>query len=254
MTHHDDFLDAGTAERLLAGTVAPADAPPGYGQAAAVLAAARAGVPAPAPNLAELARVAGESVSQPGSPLQTRRSPVLVKLLTVKAAAAAGVIILGATGAAAATGSLPGAAQSVAHSALSKVGVDVPDDDANDSTEPAESSDETKVKDNESTSTTSPSDQPPTGVPAATPGSDDPANHDAADNEGDDQSNDSADDQGQDEADHQGEDAQDPTSSTTTPDASSDGQSGDGGSDHSGSGSGSSGDGSDSSGGGLGEG
>ena len=244
MTHHDDFLDAGTAERLLAGTVAPADAPPGYGPAAAVLAAARAGVPAPAPNLAELARVAGESASQPGSPLQTRRSPVLVKLLTVKAAAAAGVIILGATGAAAATGSLPGAAQGVAHSALSKVGVEVPDDDANDSTEPADAHDSNSADD--PTATTLPeADQPPTGVPAGAAGSDDPANHDAAnhdaaDNQADDQSNDAADDQGQDPAagqgDDQGEDAQDPTPSTTTPDAGTGDQSGDGGSDSSGGG------------------
>ena len=239
MTHHDDFLDAGTAERLLAGTVAPADAPPGYGPTAAVLAAARAGVPVLAPNLAELARVAGESASQPGSPSQTRRSPVLVKLLTVKAAAAAGVILLGATSAAAATGSLPGAVQGVAHSVLSKVGVDVPGD----STEPAGTSNKTKdSKPDESTSTTLPAgDQSPTGVPAGTPGSDDPANHDAADSQGDDQSNDSADDQGQDAA-----------------DAGTGDQSGDGGSDHSGSGSGSSDSGgsdsggSDSSGGGLG--
>ena len=47
------------------------------------------------------------------------------KLLTLKAAAASGAILLGATGAAAATGSLPASAQRVAHETLAHVGVDV---------------------------------------------------------------------------------------------------------------------------------
>ena len=45
----------------------------------------------------------------------------------MKAAAAAGAILLSATGAAAATGTLPTSAQRAAHDTLSRVGVDVPD-------------------------------------------------------------------------------------------------------------------------------
>ena len=46
---HDDFLDANTAERLLSGAVSAADAPPGYGAVASVLAAAAS--PGPVPEM-----------------------------------------------------------------------------------------------------------------------------------------------------------------------------------------------------------
>ncbi len=127
---HDDFLDANTAERLLSGAVPAADAPPGYGAVASVLAAAAYPGPVPEMDFEELARVVRGTADRPG-PSPTRRSPMLGKLLTMKAAAAAGVILIGASGAAAATGTLPGSVQGVAHSTLAHVGVDVPDDDAN---------------------------------------------------------------------------------------------------------------------------
>ena len=128
---HDDFLDAGTAERLLAGAVNPADAPPGYGPVAAVLTAASAPGSVPDIDFGELAGVARRAADRSGSST-SRRSPMLGKLLTMKAAAAAGVILLGASGAAAATGALPGAVQGIAHDTLSHVGVDVPNQDNGD--------------------------------------------------------------------------------------------------------------------------
>ena len=128
---HDDFLDPGTAERLLAGGVNPADAPPGFGPVAAVLTAASAPGAAPDIDLGELARVARRAADRSGSS-KSRRSPMLGKLLTMKAAAAAGVILIGASGAAAATGSLPGTVQEIAHDTLSHVGVEVPNQEHGD--------------------------------------------------------------------------------------------------------------------------
>ena len=56
---------------------------------------------------------------------------MLAKLLTAKVAAIAAVTMLGATGAAAATGNLPTPAQNSVATALSHVGVDLPKADAN---------------------------------------------------------------------------------------------------------------------------
>ena len=128
---HDEFLDPGTAERLFAGAVNPADAPPGFGPVAAVLTAASAPGSVPDIDLAELAAVARRVADRSGSS-NSRRSPMLGRLLTMKAAAAAGVILLGASGAAAATGSLPGTVQEIAHNTLSHVGVDIPNQDHGD--------------------------------------------------------------------------------------------------------------------------
>jgi hypothetical protein len=126
---HRLALDEGTAERLLTGRVAPADAPPGYGLAAAVLAAASA--PPDADELAgESAVVAVFAAAARSRPvgmrlLIPRRSQVLTKLLTVKAAAAVlGVLMTG--GVAAATGNLPAPAQQAAHALLGGAGVPAP--------------------------------------------------------------------------------------------------------------------------------
>jgi hypothetical protein len=129
---HRLALDEGTAERLLTGQLAPADAPPGYGRVAAVLAAASA--PPDAKELAgtatALARFAAAARSRPldPRPLTPRRSQVLTKLMTAKAAAAVlGVLMTGGV-AAAATGNLPDPAQQAAHSLLGSVGVPAPAD------------------------------------------------------------------------------------------------------------------------------
>lgn len=122
-------LDEGTAERLLTGRMDSADAPPGYGGAAAVLAAASA--PPDAEELAGEAEVvavfAAAARSHPVElRLVPRRSRMVTKLLTVKAAAAVlGVLMTGGV-AAAATGNLPAPAQQAAHALLGGAGVPAP--------------------------------------------------------------------------------------------------------------------------------
>ncbi|MHB8466633.1 MAG: hypothetical protein ACYDH6_07570 [Acidimicrobiales bacterium] len=121
-------LDDRTADRLFAGAVTPEDAPPGY---AAVVGLLRAAMSRPA--AAEATREAGTvgsmaAVISEHTPLhhRTRRNTMLSKLLTAKVAALAAVTVLGAGTAAAATGSLPGAAQSTASTMLGDVGISVP--------------------------------------------------------------------------------------------------------------------------------
>jgi hypothetical protein len=161
---HDDFLDTNTAERLLSGAVPAADAPPGYGPVASVLAAAATPGSLPEMDFEELARVARCAADRSG-PSPTRRSPLIGKLLTMKAAAAAGVILISATGAAAATGSLPSAVQRVAHSTLSHVGVDVPNDDATEH-QNDQSNHDGQQSDDPTTTTTTPADGSVATVPA----------------------------------------------------------------------------------------
>lgn len=216
---HDDFLDPGTAERLLDGSVAPADAPPGFGPVAELLDAARDGVTPPAADLGALASAARAGASSIGAPESSTpgRPPVLAKFLTLKAAAVAGVVLLGATSAAAATGALPGPLQRTAHSTLSHVGVDVPsDDDATDATD-VNGHDATEVEDSTTTTTTLPGDPNAVpAVPAGTPGADDATEHqgqpEIEDHSGDGQGQDPADDQGEDQGDDHGG-----TTATTQP-------------------------------------
>ncbi|MEO6468243.1 MAG: hypothetical protein ABIP21_04020 [Acidimicrobiia bacterium] len=182
---HDDFLDANTAERLLSGAVAAADAPPGYGAVASVLAAAVSPGPVPEMDFEELARAARRTADRPG-PSPTRRSPMLGKLLTMKAAAAAGVILIGASGAAAATGTLPGSVQGVAHSTLAHIGVEVPDDDASENSNDSNSdtNDTDRSDDSATTTTTVPADGSVPGASPAVDGRDD-TNHDGTVDEND---------------------------------------------------------------------
>ncbi|HEV2310398.1 MAG TPA: hypothetical protein VGU73_07735 [Acidimicrobiia bacterium] len=112
-------LDDGTAARLLAGELAPLDAPPGYAAVATLLRVAAA------PRDGELdgedeARQAF-ATARPAAPAPRRRRSTRFAALVV-----AGVLCLGGVAAAATTGSLPGPVQSVAHSALQSVGVSVP--------------------------------------------------------------------------------------------------------------------------------
>ncbi|HEY3070933.1 MAG TPA: hypothetical protein VGJ34_11530 [Gaiellaceae bacterium] len=124
-------IDADTADRLLAGSVAPEDAPPGYARVAVMLATA-AGEEAgdELRREEETVAVVGEIVrsSETEKPRPPRRSFVpRLKLAT----AFATVALAGTTGLAFA-GSLPGAAQDVASAMLAKVGVSVPNDNAGD--------------------------------------------------------------------------------------------------------------------------
>src|SRR6266487_3034533 len=126
---HGLALDEDTAERLLTGRLPPADAPPGYGRVAAVLAAVSA--PPDAEELAGQTAVralfAAATRSRPVEMrLNPRRSQVMTKLLTAKAAAVVlGVLMTGGV-AAAATGNLPAPAQQAAHTLLGGAGVPAP--------------------------------------------------------------------------------------------------------------------------------
>jgi hypothetical protein len=123
-------LDTDTADRLLAGSVAPEDAPPGYAGVATFLAAV---IDSPTaddlPRESETVAFLGDVVrsSQPKMTKPRRRS--IVPRLRL-ATAFATVALAGATGLAFA-GSLPGAAQGVASAMLEKVGVDVPGPNGN---------------------------------------------------------------------------------------------------------------------------
>jgi len=123
-------LDTDTADRLLAGSVAPEDAPPGYAGVATLLAAV-----ADSPTADDLSRES-ETVallaavvrsSQPKTRKPRRRS--IVPRLRL-ATAFATVALAGTTGLAFA-GGLPGAAQDVASTMLAKVGVSVPGPNSN---------------------------------------------------------------------------------------------------------------------------
>lgn len=129
MFRRSQDLDPRTADRLLEGTVNADDAPPGYRQVAALLAAAAtpaAACDADSAVLAGMTEAVGEGST--ATPLTHRRTqPVVKKLLTAKAAAVFGVVALSTTGAAAATGNLPDAAQDGLSKAASHIGVNLPD-------------------------------------------------------------------------------------------------------------------------------
>ncbi|HEX8858408.1 MAG TPA: hypothetical protein VGC06_04810 [Actinomycetes bacterium] len=125
-------LDEGTAERLLAGQLHPADAPPDYRRAAMVLAAAAA-PPSPDELAGERQAVAAFTAVARSIPHRAapRRQPVLTRFVSFKLAAAATIAALSLAGVAgAATGTLPDPAQRVAHQMLGGAGVPGPDDHA----------------------------------------------------------------------------------------------------------------------------
>jgi hypothetical protein len=106
-------LDDDSADRLLAGRMDPADAPPGFAEAATVMAAATAPArPDELDGVESALDVYRAALTE--LPLPPRRPFMLVKLLTVKAAVAvfSGALLIGGV-AAAATGNLPDAAQAV---------------------------------------------------------------------------------------------------------------------------------------------
>lgn len=129
-------LDPETANRLAAGALSPDDAPPGYAGVAQLLSEARSASSvgssgkASATVAAMQAAVAGEL----GRPSDIQGRKMLSKILTVKAAVAAGAVLLGAGTAAAATGSLPSSAQSAVHGALANLDISVPNGNTNSST------------------------------------------------------------------------------------------------------------------------
>lgn len=130
MNPHRQTLDDDSASRMLQGLVHPDDAPPGYGPVAGLLAGA-----AQSPPLAEgdgtatiCAMVEVIRAGAAPTPQSSRRRSMLGKLFAGKALVAMAAVALTATGAAAATGSLPAQVQDVVSDAVSHVGVDLPAD------------------------------------------------------------------------------------------------------------------------------
>jgi hypothetical protein len=122
-------LDAGTADRLLTGTVDVADAPPQYRGVAATLSALRepadlgelVSAPAAAEEIAAVV-LRERTISAAHRP---RRSGSRARVL-VASMAACGIVV---TGGLAAVGALPDSAQSVAAAVLRQVGITVPSGD-----------------------------------------------------------------------------------------------------------------------------
>ncbi len=132
-------LDLDTADRILGGSVAPEDAPPGYARVASLLEAASA-----TPGVEEFeherevvtilaAVVRSSSHKRRPSP---RRSFMPFTLSRPRLAAAFAAATLACTGGLATAGSLPGAAQDVATAMLGKIGVAVPGPNEHSGTHP----------------------------------------------------------------------------------------------------------------------
>lgn len=122
-------LDLETADRLLAGSIAPADAPPGYSGVAAFVGGL---------DLLEHEVVTPEeqwvsdlASAVRSSQVQTRTSRRRTILPRIKLAAGIAFAGLLATTSLAFAGSLPGAAQDIASTMLAKAGVTVPGPDEN---------------------------------------------------------------------------------------------------------------------------
>ena len=126
---HPVPLDLDTADRLLAGTVAPEDAPPGYANVARLLESAAA-----EPTADELSRET-EVVAMVAAAVRSSSSIHSVSprmfflpfaLSRPRIATAFVAVSLACTAGLASAGSLPGAAQDIASSMLAKVGISVP--------------------------------------------------------------------------------------------------------------------------------
>jgi hypothetical protein len=124
-------LDTDTAERLLTGTVHPDDAPPGFGPLATLLSTART-LPAGIDGAAATATVTAmvDVIRTDAAPALPTRRRMFGKLST-KAAVVFGTLALTASGAAAATGSLPDVVQDATAKAVAHLGIDLPNSDGN---------------------------------------------------------------------------------------------------------------------------
>jgi hypothetical protein len=127
-SHRRTILDDGTADRLAAGELDPADAPPGYAGVAAVLRDARGHGPQPVDEelVAAMVRAtaAGPRLVRKPTMRTNRRSAKLAGLAAAALFATAGT-------AAAATGNLPDPAQDAVADAADAVGIDLPEGTGN---------------------------------------------------------------------------------------------------------------------------
>jgi hypothetical protein len=138
---HPVAMDTDTADRLLAGAIAPADAPPGYAEVARLLQALTAEA-----TLDELARET-ETVDTVAAALRScpdtcskspRRSFMPFALSRARLTVALGAAALACSASLASAGALPGAAQDVASLMLAKMGISVPGPNEHAGTHPHE--------------------------------------------------------------------------------------------------------------------
>jgi hypothetical protein len=141
-------LDAGTADRLLAGAVAPEDAPPGYARVVRLLEAVSAEASSEELGREPKTVAAMEAALRPPvhrSVASPRRSFRPFALSRPRLAAAVVAAAFAATIGTASAGSLPGAAQDVAAEMLAKVGITVPGANDRAGTHPDERGNSTSV-------------------------------------------------------------------------------------------------------------
>ena len=121
-------LDQETAGRLLAGRLTSDDAPPGYRGVAQLLQRAHVetGLDVTDDEIDEIV-VAMVNAIVAGDPARTERNHGLTRIVTTKALVAAAVVGLTATGAAAATGTLPDNAQNGLARAAQHIGINLPE-------------------------------------------------------------------------------------------------------------------------------
>lgn len=123
MAYRDD-LDPDTANRLLSGRLDPDDAPPRHREVAVLLQAAHTEVATGTAGDDALIAAMVDAIVAPDLAC-SRRKHVLTRIVMTKAAAVA-VVALSATGAAAATGNLPDAAQDGFAHAAQHIGINLP--------------------------------------------------------------------------------------------------------------------------------
>lgn len=125
MRRHRHLLDEPTADSLLVGRIAPADAPPGFAAVAGLVREARDGFGSPEPDPQLLAAMVHALDEQPTT--ADRKATMPSKARTAKIGTIAAALVLSTAGAAAAaTGNLPDAAQDALSNAAEHVGFDLP--------------------------------------------------------------------------------------------------------------------------------
>ena len=135
------FLSSDRSERIITGSTPIDDLPDESARVARLLTALRSTTPSGEGGEQEAVASLMAAIAAAPVPLDAaRRHHMLRQLLTAKAVAATAAVLLLGTGAAAATGSLPDAAQGAVSHALSHVNVSVPDpnDHASDRAHPGD--------------------------------------------------------------------------------------------------------------------
>jgi hypothetical protein len=125
------LLDRGTADRLLSGSVAPDDAPPGYAGVAGLLRSCAR--PLPLEDARERTTILAMTQrirSRPAEPSVSERAAAAGRSLRLKLiGVGVGALLVGTSGLAFA-GGLPAPAQRIAHTVFASIGVEIPTPDA----------------------------------------------------------------------------------------------------------------------------